>query len=561
VRRRTVGAAGGLLAGCAPDAAPRWDGGFVGASPERGHRLREPDPGGAPDAVRRVDVVVVGAGVSGLGAARALLRAGVESVAVLELEDTAGGNSRDHAIAGIRCPLGAHYLPTPGPQATEVTELLEDLGVRRTGADGRGVYDERLLGHAPQERLFVDGAWREGLLPPVDALPAGERARTLAQVRAFAAAVRAAATPGAFAVPTARARWTDAHRALDATTFAAWLDARGLDAPALRWYLDYCCRDDYGASTRFVSAWAGLHYFASRHGFDAPGDDRHDDPSEGVLVRPEGNAWLARALAAPLGPRLATGRVVRRVEESKDGVAVDADVVLPGAAGRPARERWLARRAVLATPLHVARRLVAAPPPALASAAARLVHAPWLVANVHLERPLLDRDGVGPAWDSVVYGTDGLGYVDASHQGFRPHPGPTVLTLYRALGGDGPEALAAARRRLLATPWAEAAAAAVAELAEVHPDLPGKATRVDVARWGHAMAVPAPGLRGDAALAALAADDPAVTGRLHLAHSDLAGHSVFEEALFHGTRAGRAAAAALGAVQSGTRSTPRRSAR
>ena len=57
-------------------------------------------------------------------------------------------------------------------------------------------------------------------------------------------------------------------------TFAAWLDARRpAPTPHLRWYLDYCCRDDYGAGAAQVSAWAGLHYFASRHGFHAPGDD------------------------------------------------------------------------------------------------------------------------------------------------------------------------------------------------------------------------------------------------------------------------------------------------
>ena len=575
MKRRSVLAAGAgaaLVAGCEPAgrsgvAGWRGEGGFVGASVERGHRLRDAVAASAavgasaPDTVRRVDVVVVGAGIGGLGAARALAAAGIDDVAVLELEDEPGGNSRGHAIAGIRCPLGAHYLPTPGDRAFEVIELLESLGLRTTGADGRPAYDERVLCHAPQERLFVDGAWRDGLLPPIDALPAAERARTLAQYRAFAAAVREASTPGAFAVPTARAAWTDVHRTLDATTFAAWLDTRGLDAPALRWYLDYCCRDDYGASSRQVSAWAGLHYFASRHGFDAPGDgpglrERHDDAgaADGVLVWPEGNAWLAGRLAAPLGLRLLGGRIVHRVEESKDGVTVDATVAADGT-----RERWLARRTILATPLHVARRIVAAPPPALVAAAERIVHAPWIVANLHVERPLLDRDGAGPAWDSVVYGGDGLGYVDASHQGFRPHPGPTVLTLYRALGGDSLEALRAARRTLLETPWHAAAAAAVAELSAVHPDLVAKTARIDIARWGHAMAVPAPGVRGDAALAALAADDPSATGRLHLAHADLSGHSVFEEALFQGTRAGRAAVAAVRrTVQSGIRSSTRR---
>ena len=63
-------------------------------------------------------------------------------------------------------------------------------------------------------------------------------------------------------------------------------------------------------------------------------------------------------------------------------------------------------------------------------------HAPWLVANLHLDAALDDRPGAPPSWDNVVYGGAGLGYVDAMHQSTRPFAGPTVLTAYWALGGD-----------------------------------------------------------------------------------------------------------------------------
>ena len=245
--RRTVLAATALaatapLAACWRDDAARWQGGWIGASDQRGHVVRDGWPTTKSDAppqvarTRRVGVVVVGAGIAGLAAARALRAAGVDDCHALELEDSAGGNSRGHALAGMRCPLGAHYLPVPGPAAIEVGELLEELGVRRS-EHGRAVYDERMLCHSPQERILVGGGWRDGVLPPVDALPASERAATLAQYRAFAAAVAAAGDADAFAIPTARARWNDSLTALDRTTFAAWLDARGLVAPALRWYL------------------------------------------------------------------------------------------------------------------------------------------------------------------------------------------------------------------------------------------------------------------------------------------------------------------------------------
>lgn len=49
------------------------------------------------------------------------------------------------------------------------------------------------------------------------------------------------------ATPAARAPFTPTHQALDAVTFAHWLNTENFSDPHLRWYLDYCCRDDFGA--------------------------------------------------------------------------------------------------------------------------------------------------------------------------------------------------------------------------------------------------------------------------------------------------------------------------
>jgi monoamine oxidase len=519
--------AGAPMLGCSrdplADTTVRW----VGAGHERGHRLRETKSGSLaePALTRRVGVLVIGGGIAGLAAARGLTRLGIDDVHVLELEDHAGGNSRGHAMDGMGCPLGAHYLPVPGEHAVEVAEWLDELGLRRIEA-GRVVYDERHLCHSPQERLFIDGQWHDGLLPPVDALPAAERDRTQAQYRGFASAVERIGAGERFRMPTARAPWTPELAALDAQTFAAWLSREGFDAPALRTYLDYCCRDDYGATSAQVSAWAGLHYFASRHGFHAPGDG--DDERDGVLTWPEGNGWLSSRLAAPLGDRLHTARVALRLREGRDQVELD---VWNDAAQQV--ERWVAPQAVLALPLFVALRLFELPPPALAEAVPAMRHAPWLVANLHCERPPIDRGGAPPAWDNVIHGSAALGYVDAMHQSLRPHPGPTVLTAYWALGGNDASQAVAARKALLADSAESWARRVLDDLAVAHPDLPRHVRQVDLMRYGHAMSIPLPGLRGHAALQALAQ----AGGRVRFAHADLSGYSVFEEAFFHGTRA------------------------
>ena len=549
-RRHFLGsAAAALLAGCQPP-PPALEFAFAGIDLERGHALRDllaQGPLPAPTLVRRAQVIIAGGGVAGLAAARSLRLAGVHDFALLELEDTPGGNSRAGAVNGVACPLGAHYLPVPGDHAPEVQDLLEELGLRQRVA-GRWQYDERHLCHSPQERLYFEREWQEGLLPVQ-----GVGEATLEQYRRFSQAVGAASRAARFTMPQfaaldAKTGLAPAHQALDAMTFEAWLQQQGLDDAHLRWYLDYCCRDDYGAGMARVSAWAGLHYFASRHGFHAPGEAVAED-REGVLTWPEGNGWLTQQLAAPLKAQgqLQTGTSVLRIAETRRGVEVDAFNHHSGNV-----ERWQAPRCIVALPVFVAARVVQNPPAFLAQAAQRLQWAPWAVTNIHLNAPLADRPGAAPAWDNVIYGDSnpgGLGYVDASHQKLDPRPRPTVLTYYQALGD------VADARQQLATQGAEHwGRAALAALAGPHPDVLQRATRVQVTRYGHAMSIPVPGvqtflsqigLQGTPGKRKLllngerqrALPTPA-TARLAFAHSDWSGYSVFEEAFTRGHAAG-----------------------
>jgi len=287
-----------------------------------------------------------------------------------------------------------------------------------------------------------------------------------------------------------------------------------------------------------VSAWAGIHYFASRHGFSAPGSQSVERDS--VLTWPEGNAWLTQRLAAPLKERLHSGRVVTRIAQVKHGVEVDAFNT-----ATQTLERWQASRAIVALPIFVAARVLQDAPDFLRQATARTAYAPWLVANIHIQAALHDRPGPAPSWDNVLYGAPGLGYVDAMHQSLQPVPGATVLSYYRALG-DVPDG----RRQLLEKPWAAWRDDILTELAVAHPDLPGKTTRIDITRYGHAMAVPrplsssqiSPQPSSNKRSALQNSEQLRITHeRLAFAHSDWAGYSVFEEAFTMGHGAGLAA--------------------
>ncbi|WP_374662793.1 FAD-dependent oxidoreductase [Inhella sp.] len=483
---------------------------WLGPDPTRAHQLREAPPQG-PARERRADVLVLGAGVAGLSAARALRAAGRE-VTVLELDDAAGGNSRATELGGLPCPMGAHYLPQPGANLSELQDLLVEFGVaeRRFGRwqakDGHTV-------HAPAERRFDGREWQAGLLPPA------ANAAGAAEQRRFARLVREAQQRAGFALPTHRVTFGSAHRQLDAQTFDAWLDAEQLTEPGLRWYLDYCCRDDYGAGSGVVSAWAGLHYFASRHGFQAPDEDEGGDPAPPPFTAPQGNGWLTERLAEPLRREghLLMARVGLSLFEEREGV----ELLCWTPEGL---ERWSARDLVLATPLFVAQRIWRNPPAALQSL--RLPRAPWLVANLLLDGPPLERAGHSLAWDNVAQGSALLGYVNAQHQRLDPRPGPQVWTLYWAL----PQGQRPALLNETATHWAERV---LQHLLPLHPDLRERLQQVRLTRWGHAMAVPAPGVRGQAALEALRSH----RSRVRLAHADLAGYSVFEEAFMAGLAA------------------------
>ncbi len=495
---------GGLpLAACAPS-NKQLDVQWLGPDPARAHKLREPVPAG--DArQRKAQVLVVGAGVAGLACTRRLQQAGVD-VALLELDDAAGGHSRPGEVNGLPCPLGAHYLPQPGADLPELQDLLVELHLAERVA-GRWQALEQHEVHAPAERRFDGQRWQQGLLPP----PAN--AKALTQHRRFAALVAEAQRLG-FGLPSHRGPFGDRHRALDAEPFDQWLARQGLHEPGLRWYLDYCCRDDYGAGSSLVSAWAGLQYFASRHGFHA--DDDHE-PAPSQLSWPTGNGELVRRMAAPLQPLLHTGRVALQLDEDRSGVRLRCWTP-------EGLEDWLAQQVVLAVPLFVAQRICRQPLAALQHV--KLQRAPWLVANLQLDHAPLPRVGAPLAWDNVIQSSPTLGYVNAQHQSLDPRPGPQVWTLYWALP-------AAERGALLQHDAQAWAARVLAQLRPTHPDIDERLQQLRLTRWGHAMAVPTPGARSQAALPALRK----ARGRVRFAHADLAAYSVFEEAYTAGLEA------------------------
>lgn len=495
-------------------------GGFVDDDAAAGHALR--DGGVTPTHARTertVAVAIVGGGIGGLSAAWRLDARGLTDWTLLELGAQLGGNARSAeypGLDGLRAPWGAHYLPVPATHAVHVRELCRELGL----LSPTGEWDETVLCHAPQERIWHHGRWREGL-DPLDAATAAEL-RQFAQFESLVAEWRAS---GMFSVPSAQghavreearrrggpaARRAGEVEALDRVTADQWLRSLRLDAPALRWWVEYGTRDDYGASLQQASAWAAMHYFAAR-----------EDDELGPLTWPEGNDYLVRALTRRLSrrgdargrPRLQAAAPVLQLE--RRGTAWQLDTP---------RERIIAEAVVWAAPLFVLPRVLRS-----AVLPVRIEYAPWMVANLVLDRPPAER-GAPMAWDNVIYGSSALGYVNAQHQQLGTPRTTQLWTWYHALTD---RSAVEARQQLRDTPWSAWRDHIIADLQRAHPDIAQRLVRIDIRRWGHAMARPVPGAL--ACIQALQAWQPGP--RLFMAHADLSYLSLFEEAQWHGVAA------------------------
>ncbi len=504
---------------------------------ELGHRIRDERPAVIPsDKWERAGIVIVGAGIAGLSAARRLLASGYDDFVILELEGAPGGTARGGENGTSAFPWGAHYITAPMRENADLVELLRELDlVEGTDASGEPVFREDSLCREPQERLFADGAWHPGLY-----LHDGESADDRSQWSRFKEAIdrfagmRDGSGRRAFAVPTALSSTDPDLLALDKMSFEEWLERERFTSPRLRWLADYACRDDFGAHPAQTSAWAGLHYYASRQ--SGPGAE-----PQAVLTWPAGNGWLAGKLAAKVRSKVRLGLAATDIAPTFDSATGRATIEVVAIGVPPLAVGIRAERVIFAAPQFVARAVVRpyrdGPPPHVSA----FEYGAWMVANLTLsDRPKVrgqvDRT---MAWDNVLRDSPSLGYVCATHQTGRDH-GPTVLTYYYPLCDENPRE---GRKRLFAAGREEWADVALRDLERAHPKIRDLTTRLDVVRWGHAMVRPSPGfLFGPRGARALAAQP---FRGIHFAHTDLSGVALFEEAFHHGIRAANEALTAL----------------
>lgn len=502
-------------------------GSIRGASMDLGHKLRMVGQLEAPRDRQRTKIAIVGAGPSGLSAAWRLEQLGVRDYVIFDLEDRAGGTSTFGDDGVVPYPWGAHYVPMPSVSNRALVTLLKEIGAVTGRIDnGELIGAEEQLVRAPEERIFYLGKWYEGLY-----LHAGASSTDVSELARFQREIdrfigwRDASGRRAFTLPIAHVSDDAELTALDRMSMLDWMRTKNLSSKRLMWLVDYACRDDYGLRAGDTSAWAGLFYFASRAA-------EKGEAAAPLLSWPNGNGRLVEHLAHGAGDRVRQGALVLEVNPGE--TQVDLTVL-----NRGKLESWSADHVIFAVPKFTASHVIKpwrdAPPAHLAS----LDYGAWMVANLHLSGRPTSR-GFPMAWDNVLYDSPSLGYVVATHQKLLDH-GRTIWTYYFPLTDPDPRE---GRKRLLALDHAGWCDVIVSDLSRAHPDLTEHIERIDVWRWGHAMARPKPGAMWSGARAKAA--EP--LGRVHFAHSDLSGMGLFEEAQYWGVHAAEEAVRATGRV-------------
>lgn len=533
ISRRTfllglLGGSGAIVAarGLGPlSAGPQIAGQILGPAHQLGHLLRDRQALAAliakpVSSSRETNVAIVGGGIAGLSAGWWFLKKGVNDFTIIELEPEVGGNSRSGNSPISPYPWGAHYVPVPNRESEFVRELLIDLGVAVQGSpDQPPEYHEQYLCAAPQERLYIHGKWQNGLVPTV-----GVTASDRAQITQFFTTVdnyrhmRGSDGRLAFTIPLAHSSQDEALLKLDLITMKEFVDAKGWSSPYLRWLINYSCRDDYGAPYDAVSAWAGIHYFASRRPWATNVD------SEEVLTWPEGNGWLVDKLKRLTAKHTVTNLMVFNISRHNGSLRLlCVDPLLSTI------HEVIARQVIFSSPCFTASSVIDQSDQLLQPPR----YSPWMVANITLDISRGSHDSTlgysnakGFAWDNVLYHSSSLGYVVANHQQLKRQGDQVVLTYYQPLDHLPP---AAARTEALTRTHDSWVSQLVQDLSTAHPTIESKILSLDVWLWGHGMICPTPGT--------IWRSKPRELGGVLLAHSDQSGISIFEEAQYQGITA------------------------
>jgi monoamine oxidase len=273
---------------------------------------------------RSADVVVVGAGLAGLTAAREVVRQG-RSVLVLEARDRVGGRVLTHALPGdAYAELGGMFT---GPTQDHIQALAADVrvGLFPTYNSGNNVF---IGGDGRREEYPSNTPF--GSAPP-DPVVAPDIVLAVTQLDEMAKEV-SVDTP--WSAPKAK-QW-------DRETFDAWLRKHTTGNPEFMAVASAATEATFGAEPGELSLLYTVFYIAASGNEENQGTfERNFNTADGAQEsRFDGGAQeIPLRVANELGDRVMLGTPVRRIDQSSSGVTVHSDAFV--ASGQ---------RAIVATP-------------------------------------------------------------------------------------------------------------------------------------------------------------------------------------------------------------------
>lgn len=483
----------------------------VGVSKNFGHLLRSGIQNQTPSKFLKTKITIIGGGISGLSAGWKFKKSDFNDFLIFELENHFGGNSAFGKNEISEFPWGAHYLPLPTKESKAVIEVLEDFGaIESFTVEGNPIYKKEFLTRSPMERLWINGKWQEGIFPFE-----GASKEDLKQYIKFKKIIknyqefRDSEGKKAFAIPIRLSSQDTKILELDKISMAEFLASKNLNSKRLIWYVNYGMRDDYGGTIENVSAWAGIHYYASRTGKNGYSE------SEKELTWSEGNGWFVKKFIELLEPNLFKNELLFQLEEknskiflkflnteTKQVTQVESDF------------------AILALPRFVVKYLL----PQKQKEVTSFEYSTWVVANLSVKE-IPQNSGTQPSWDNVIFESDSLGYVIATHQKQPNKSIPSVLTYYLPFCKGKDE-----RIKIEKKSWEDLKKIIVKDLKKAHPEIEKLVTKIDVMIWGHGMIRPKVDFIWNPEIQKLT--EP--IGKVYFSHSDLSGVSIFEEANYWG---------------------------
>jgi len=299
-RRRFIGTAGAAAAGAALGGYLPHD--ALGASADQA-KAGESRHGRRR---RRADVIVVGAGLAGLTAAREVLRGG-RSVLILEARNRVGGRTLNHKLGGGKiAEVGGEWV---GPTQDHLMALAAELGVGtfKTYNTGNNVY------------------WANGVLTPYESGgPLGPIPPDPSAVGEVFVAINNL-NQMAGTVPVATPWTAPAAGTWDGQTLETWKQAN-LHAPNARALFDTGIGAVFAAEPSDLSLLFTLFYIASgTNQTTAPDLNRLFNVPDGAQDSRfiGGSQSISKRLAKRIGKkRLLLRQPVRRIEQHRHGVRV-----------------------------------------------------------------------------------------------------------------------------------------------------------------------------------------------------------------------------------------------